>query len=149
MKRFLKVLTLAAAAIVAQVQSVNAQLVGPFSVDVVANVTSNTPLGVVTIDCRGQQNVAIRWTVQLGGAGTEIMGVRFQPSADASALATTPAVLGYQMAIAANGTTAVNVTTNFATLGYPFLHLYYATNGNASSVMSNRFNYWVSKTGAK
>jgi len=149
MKKFMQIIALAAAVVAAQVQPAKAQLVGPVSVDVVANVTSNTPVGVVTLDCRGQQNVAVKWTVQLGGAGTEIMGVRFQPSADGSALATTPAVLGYQMAIAANGTTAVTVTTNFATLGYPFLHLYYATNGNASSVMSNRFTYWVSKTGAK
>jgi len=145
MKTFITLLTLALAVVAGQAQLVE---LTPF--EVVANVTSNVPMGVVTLDCRGQQNVAVRWTVQLGGAGTELMGLRFQPSADAVALPTTPAASqGYTMIIAANGATAVNVTTNFATLGYPFLHLYYATNGNATFVMTNTLKYWVAKTGAK
>jgi hypothetical protein len=149
-KKLIAVVTLAAAVVAASVQHAEAQLVGPTTVVVNANVTSNAPVGVVTIDCRGQQNIPIKWTVNLAGAGTEVMGVRFQPSADGSTLPTTPtAAYGYTMAIAANGTTPVVVTTNFATLGFPFLHLYYATNGNATYAMTNKFEYWVSKTGAK
>lgn len=145
MKAFLASIMLAATAVVAQ-----AQLVELSPVVVNANVTSNTPVGVVTIDCRGQQNVALQWTVNLSGSGTEVMGLRFQPSADGATLPTTPSTAqSYVLAIAANGTTPVTVTTNLATLGYPFVHLYYATNGNASNRMTNQFKYWVAKTGAK
>lgn len=145
MKPFLTSLMLAATVVVAQ-----AQLVELSPVVVAANVTSNTPVGVVTIDCRGQQNVAVQWTLALSGSGTEVMGLRFQPSADGSTLPSTPSISqAYTMAIAANGATPVVVSTNFATLGYPFVHLYYATNGNATRTMTNTIKYWVSKTGAK
>ena len=145
MKKFLTLLTLALAVVAGQ-----AQLVELPAVEVVANVTSNTPVGVVTLDVRGQQNVAVQWTLALSGAGTEIMGLRWQPSADGVTLPTTPSTgQMYTMAIAANGATPVIVTTNFATLGYPFIHLYYATNGSATRVMSNSIKYWVAKTGAK
>lgn len=150
LKKLFAVVTLAAAVVAASVQHAEAQLVGPTTVTVAANVTSNVPMGVVTIDCRGQQNIPIKWTVNLGGAGTETMGLRFHPSTDGSTLPTTPTTAhGFVMATAANGTTAVVVQTNFATLGFPFLHLYYATNGNASVAMTNKLEYWVSKTGAK
>ena len=149
-KKLFAVVTLAAAVVAASVQHAEAQLVGPTTTVVNANVTSNAPVGVVTIDCRGQQNIPIKWTVNLGGAGTETMGIRFHPSTDGSTLPTTPTTAhGFVMAVAANGTTPVIVQTNFATLGYPFLHLYYATNGNASQVMTNKIEYWISKTGAK
>jgi hypothetical protein len=145
MKRFLTLLTLALAVVAGQ-----AQLVSLSTVVVAANVTSNTPMGVITLDVRGQQNVAVQWTVNLSDTGTETMGIRFQPSADGAALPTTPsAAQSHIMAIAANGATPVIVTTNFATLGYPFVHLYYVTNGNASRTMTNSFKYWVNKTGAK
>lgn len=145
MKKFLTLLTLALAVVAGQ-----AQLVELTPIEVVANVTSNTPMGVMTIDCRGQQNVAVQWTLALSGSGTEVMGLRFQPSADGATLPTTPSTgQMYTMAIAANGATPVVVNTNFATLGYPFIHLYYITNGNASRVMTNTFKYWVAKTGAK
>ena len=145
MKKFLTLLTLALAVVAGQ-----AQLVELPAVEVVANVTSNTPMGVVTLDVRGQQNVAVQWTLALSGAGTEIMGLRWQPSADGVTLPTTPSTgQMYTMAIAATGATPVIVTTNFATLGYPFIHLYYATNGSATRVMSNSIKYWVAKTGAK
>ena len=145
MKKFLTLLTLALAVVAGQ-----AQLVELPAVEVVANVTSNTPVGVVTLDCRGQQNVAVQWTLALSGAGTEIMGLRWQPSADGVTLPTTPSAgQMYTMAIAATGATPVIVTTNFATLGYPFIHLYYATNGSATRVMTNSIKYWVAKTGAK
>ena len=145
MKTFITLITLAATVVVAQ-----AQLVELPVVEVVANVTSNAPVGVVTLDCRGQQNVAVQWTLALSGAGTEIMGLRFQPSADGATLPTSPSAgQSYTMAIAANGATPVIVTTNFATLGYPFVHLWYATNGSATRVMTNSIKYWVAKTGAK
>ena len=145
MKRFITLLTLALAVVAGQ-----AQLVTLAPVVIAPSGTSNVTQGVVTIDCRGQQNVAIKWTTKLAGAGTELQGLRFQPSADGSVLPTTPtASLGYVVANAANGATAVIVTTNFATLGYPFLHLYYATNGNATYHSTNTLEYWVSKTGAK
>lgn len=111
---------------------------------VIAAVTSNTPVGTFTIDTRRQQNVAVEWAFELGGAGTELMGLRFVPSAQPSAIPTTPTLAdGYYMAIAANGATTVRVATNFNTKGYPFLHCYYITNGNASFVLTNRISYWV------
>lgn len=109
-----------------------------------ANVTSNTPIGTFTIDCRRQQNVAVFWEFELGGSGTEVMGLRFVPSAKPDKIATSPTLAdGYSMAIAANGATTVRVTTNFNVKGFPWLHCYYITNGNASVALTNRLSYWV------
>ncbi len=145
MKTFITSLMLAVAAVAAQ-----AQLVSLTPVVIAASASSNVTQGVITIDCRGQQNIPIKWTSKLGGAGTEVQGLRFHPSVDGTALPSSPtAAHGFVMAIAANGTTPVIVQTNFATLGFPFLHLYYGTNNNATYANTNTIEYWISKTGAK
>lgn len=123
-----------------------AQLAPPTTstITVNANVTSNTPIGTFTIDCRKQQNVAIGWEFELGGSGTEVMGLRLVGSAYPDKIATTPTLAdGFSIALAANGTTTVRATTNFTVKGWPYLHCYYITNGNASSVLTNRISYWV------
>ena len=136
---FLAILTLAIApfAMQAQQQTVS-------TVTVLNSVTSNTPVGTITLDCRKQQNVAVQWEFELGGAGTEVMGLRFVPSASASAIPTSPTLAdGFYVALAANGATTVRASTNFNVKGYPYLHCYYITNGNATYVLTNRVSYWV------
>ena len=109
-----------------------------------ASGTSQSNLTTVTIDCGAQRNVAVQWTFNLNGAGTSINGLRFLPSLDPSLPAETTVTLsmGYVMAIAANGTTAVTVKTNFDTLGYRYLVLAYSTNGNAQ-ISTNALSYLV------
>jgi hypothetical protein len=72
------------------------------------------------------------------------MGLRFVPSASPSAIPTSPTLAdGYYIALAANGATTVRAATNLNVKGYPYLHCYYITNGNASFVLTNRISYWV------
>lgn len=148
MKTVLKVLTLAAIVVFAQVQSVKAQLVTatPTPIVVYNSVTTNLA-GIspgIVIDCSSQRNVAVKWTVQLNGAGTEVHGVRLFPSMDGTLPSTPTLATGYSMAIAANGTTPVIVNTNFDTLGYRYLVGGYLTNGTAG-LATNTIDYFVKK----
>lgn len=143
MKKFSKSVTLAAVAVAALVQQVNAQQVDqpPF---VVANgSTSNLPVSQVVIDTSVQKDIAIKWTVQLNGAGTEIMGLRFCPSVDGILPSAHPP--SWTLAIAANGATPVIVQTNFTMSGYRFLHLCYMTNGSAGQLATNTVSYYVKR----
>lgn len=130
------------ALLVGGVQQVAAQLVTLPTILVNSGVTSNTPAGSFVIDVRRQQNVAIEWTQQLGGAGTSLAGVEFVPSIDGTTLASTPDNNGFVLARAASGGTAITTITNFNVKGYNYLVLRYITNGN-SQLMTNSFRYWV------
>lgn len=141
MKNILTGLTLAAIVVFASVQHVKAQAAETFTFNVLGGVTSNLAnQAAQAIDVSNMKNVAIKWTVNLTGAGTEVMGIRFQPSVDGT-LPSTPAVLGYQMAIAANGATPVIVQTNFDVVGYRYLIPYYMTNGNATLTATNTLKW--------
>jgi len=145
MKKFAKIVTLAAIVVVALAQHVKAQstvTVAPWTE--AASGTSSSNLTSVVIDCSNQKNVAVQWTFNLGGAGTSINGLRFIPQLDSGLPAETTATLstGYVMAIAANGTTAVTVRTNFDTLGWRSLALQFSTNGNAQ-ISTNALSYVV------
>lgn len=137
---------LVAAVVAALIQPAKAQQSPPTvsTILINANVTSNTPVGTFAIDCRRQQNVAVGWEFELGGSGTEVMGLRFVGSAYPDKIATSPTLAeGFSMAIAANGANTVRVNTNFNVKGWPYLHCYYITNGNASAALTNRISYWV------
>ena len=110
-------------------------------INVYNSVTTNLASPVV-IDCRRQQNVTVEWTTTLGGAGSSVGGITFIPSVDGSTVASSAHNNGFFMAIAANGTTAVVVSTNFNVKGIPYLVGNYITNGNAQ-IMTNTFKYWV------
>lgn len=147
MKNILTILALAASLFAASVQ-LQAQAIAPAPADgsgvvVYNSVATNLALGLVSIDCSKQQNVAISWTLQLNGAGTEVHGVRFIGVADPSVRPTTPTLAdGFSMAIAAAGTAQVNVQTNFNVKGYSRLDCYYLTNGTAG-LATNWFKYSV------
>ena len=144
MKHFLKSIALAVAVVAASVQHSQAQTLSSATAwTEAASGTSTSNLTTVVIDCSQQRNVAVQWTFNLGGAGTSINGLRFLPLLDKNLPAETSVNLsgGYVMAIAANGTTAVTVKTNFDTLGYRYLALAYSTNGNAQ-VSTNALS-WV------
>lgn len=146
MKKYLAALAFVAAVAVLSLTQSQAQLQPPTvgTILVNANVVSNTPVGVITIDCRRQQNVAVNWEFELGGAGTEVMGLRFVGSGRPDSIATIPTLAdGFYIAQAANGTTTVKISTNFNVKGFPYLIGYYITNGNASFVLTNRISYWV------
>ena len=149
MKTVLKVLTLAAIAVFAQVQQAKAQTLVPTPTFAITNGITQTlqTLGTVptAIDCSKQRNIAIKWSVQLGGAGTELQGLRFQPSVDGTLPSAPASSLGFVLAIAANGATPVIVQTNFDTLGYRYLIPYYMTNGNATYYSTNTIEYLVNK----
>ncbi len=130
------------ALLVGGVQQVAAQLVTLPTILVGSGLTTNTPAGAHVIDVRRQQNVAIEWTQQLGGAGTSLAGVEFVPSIDGTTLASTPDNNGFVLARAASGGTAITTITNFNVKGYNYLVLRYITNGN-SQLMTNSFRYWV------
>lgn len=146
MKHLLRIVTLAAAmfAVGSQAQT---KITNP-TFAITNNITQTLQtLGTVptVIDCGAQRNVAIKWTTQLGGAGTEVIGIRFIPSIDATLPSTPTLAGGYYMAIAANGTTPVIVQTNFDTLGYRYLLPYYLTNGNATYYSTNTLEYLVKR----
>ena len=146
MKKFLSILTLVATVAVASIQYAAAQVASSGQVIVNANVTSNfNNVGAITIDCSAQRNVQIKWTLQLGGAGTEVMGTRWFPSMDGTTPTTPTLAHGYYIAVAANGQTAVTVQTNFDTLGARFLVGGFVTNGNATQVLTNTFDYFVKR----
>lgn len=152
MKNSFRILALAVAVVAASVQHsvaqtpVDANYGTHANYKVAASATTNVAVNTVVVDCGQQENVAIKWTFYLGGAGTDVCGVRFFPSIDGT-LPTTPTLAtGYSMAIAANGATPVIVQTNFSTLGYRYLHLSYITNG-AAQLMTNNFSYVVTKKG--
>lgn len=141
MKKILSILTLAAAACAVQVQAqIQTQ---NFLVN--NGVTSNFPPAVAKLDVSASKDVAIKWTFNLGGAGTEVCGLRFVPSID-DVLPTTPATsLGYVLASAANGATPVILQTNFSVTGYRYLHVYYVTNGNATFFLTNQIDSFVKR----
>lgn len=144
-KSVLSILTLAAALFAASVQPAKAQIVDVSPIIVYNSVTTNLAgLGYLVIDCSAQRNVAIKWTLQMGGAGTEVHGVRLFPSNDGTLPSSPTLATGYSMAIAANGTTAVTVHTNFDTLGYRYLVGGYLTNGTAQ-LATNTFSYFVKR----
>lgn len=144
MKSFFKIVALAVAVVAASVQHAPAQqLTTATTWTEAASGTSTSNLTTVVIDCSQQRNICVQWTFNLGGAGTSINGLRFMPLVDRNLAAQSSVDLsgGFVMAIAANGTTAVNVRTNFDTLGYRYLALAYSTNGNAQ-VSTNSLS-WV------
>lgn len=147
MKKFYKLSTLAAFAVFALVQHADSQVLVTTPTFAITNGITQTlqTLGTVpsAIDCSKQRNIAIKWTVQLGGAGTEVQGLRLQPSVDATLPSAPASSLGFVLAIAANGTTPVIVQTNFDTLGYRYLIPYYMTNGNATYYSTNTIEYLV------
>lgn len=150
MKKVLSILTLATALFAVQVHAqVLANAHGNSVINVLGGVTSNLPPSLCVIDCSASRNVAVKWTLQLGGAGTEVSGLRFIPSVDGT-IPSVPALgTGFYIANAANGTTAVTVQTNFDTLGYRYLVGYYITNGTAGSVLTNTIDYLVVKNTGK
>lgn len=148
MKNLLSILTLAAAVCAVSVQPVSAQTVEatPTGGAVIYNsVASNLPVSTVTIDCSGQKEVAVQWTLTLNGAGTDVHGIRFIPICEPGTRPSTPTLAdGFSMAIAANGTTPVIVATNFTVKGWTRLDCYYMTNGTAA-LATNVVKYRVKK----
>ena len=149
MKNLLRILVLAAAVVAAQVQ-LQAQTVTIPSdgtwLTVAANVASNLPVGTVSIDCSGQRNIAIEWTCAIGGTDVTNVGCVFIPIPISGTRPTTPTTAyGMLMTRLSSGATPVTVVTNFDTLGFSRLDLYYLTNNSATLVMSNQFRYYVKK----
>ncbi len=149
MKNLIRILVLAAAVVAAQVQ-LQAQTVTIPSdgtwFTVAANTTSNLPVGTVSIDVSGQRNVAIEWTVAVGGTDVTNVGCVFIPVPISGTRPTTPTTAyGMLMTRLSSGVTPVTVVTNFDTLGYSRLDLLYLTNNSATMVMSNQFRYYVKK----
>lgn len=145
MKNILTILTLAAAVVVASVQTASAQIADAGTAVIFNSVTSNHPVGTISIDCSKQQNVALQWTLTLNGAGTEVHGVRFVGITEPGVRPSSPSLAdGYYMAIAANGTTPVIVATNFNTKGFSRLDCTYMTNGTAA-LATNNVKYWFKR----
>ncbi len=146
MKHILTILALAASLFAASVQQSAAETlvdVAPAGVVVYNSVTTNNPVGTISIDCSKQQNIGVQWTVQMNGSGTEVHGVRFVGIVEPGVRPSTPTLAdGFSMAIAANGTTPVIVSTNFNVKGFARLDLYYSTNGTAQ-LATNWFKYSV------
>ena len=88
----------------------------------------------LTIDCAGQRNVTLMLHQQNDDSGTANLTYVFYGSLDNSTFATAPT---FSVALAANGTTAVNTLTNIDTLGYGYLRLGYITNAAASANCTN------------
>ncbi len=147
MKKILSIITLAAALFAVSVQHVQAQLVDytPTPFVVYNSVASNLPVASISIDCTAQQNIAVEWTLQMNGAGTEVHGIRFIGIAEPGVRPTTPTLAdGFYMATAANGTTPVIVQTNFNVKGFSRLDCYYMTNGTAQ-LATNSVKAWVKR----
>lgn len=148
MKKVLSILTLAAAVVAVSVQQAYAQYIDSGLFTVASAATSNfagITNGTFSIDVGGQRNVAIRWTVQLSGAGTEVSGIRWLPSIDGVAPTSQALNTGYYMAVAANGATPVTVHTNFDALGYRFLVGAWCTNGTSGQTLTNRIEAFMSR----
>jgi hypothetical protein len=112
---------------------------------VAAGVTTNVAETVVPIDCSAQRNVALKWTFNLNGSGTEVIGLRLFPSIDGTVPSSPTLATGFSMAIAANGTTPVTVQTNFDALGYRYLYVCYITNGSSGQILTNKLDYYFKK----
>lgn len=135
-KRELLILLLALLAFLASTTA-KAQLITVPRYVVAPSAATNHATTAIVLDCSAQQNMVVKWTLQLGGAGTEVMGLRFIPSID-NTLPSTPTLAGgFVLAIAANGATAVTVQTNFNVQGYRYLIGYYTTNANATFNLTN------------
>ena len=144
MKNIIKILTLAAAVVVASVQQSNAQGVVTLPVmTVAASVASNAVWSSAhVIDVRRQQNVAIEWTFGLAGAGSGITSVSFTPSLDGTTLTTAFPEHEFILARAANGTTRVTVATNLNVKGYNYLVVGVVSNASAN-ILTNTIRYVV------
>ena len=144
MKKILSALTLAAALVAVSVQQASAQ-VESRSFVVAAGATTNVTAGLLSLDCSSQRNVALKWTFNLNGAGTEVMGLRLIPSVDGTLPSTPSLATGYSLAVAANGTTPVTVQTNFDTLGYRYLHITWMTNGSGGQIVTNQVDNFIKR----
>ncbi len=154
MKKIVSILTLASALFAVSVQQSEAQGVGnvativdatPTPISIYNSVASNLPVSTISIDCSGQQNVAVSWSVQLASAGTENHGIRFVGIAEPGVRPSTPTLAdGFYMTVAANGTTPVIVHTNFNVKGFARLDCTYITNGTAA-LATNLVRYYVKK----
>ena len=142
------ILTLAASLFAASVQQANAQVVEVTptgGASIYDSVASNLAVGTFSIDCSKQQNISVQWTVQLAGAGTETHGIRFVGLVVPGTRPSNANLQdGYYMAVAANGTTPVIVTTNFNVKGFSRLDCTYMTNGTAA-LATNTVKYWVKR----
>lgn len=100
----------------------------------------------VTIDCRGQQNVAVQVEFAEHGAGTDVVQFHFVPAVD-TAVTNLPTgdVLTYHLTCAAAGTTTVRYGTNFDVKGYPYLRLNYISNAVAQVMTNVSIKYWLKK----
>jgi hypothetical protein len=142
MKNITRYLTLVAAALAAPLQA-QVTVVAPTAV-IYNSVTSNLPVSSVTIDCSKQQNIAVEWTIQCNGAGTDLCGISFYGLAVPGSRSSAPINTGFMMAVAANGTTPVIVSTNFDTKGFSRLDVGYITNGVAG-LLTNTIRYTVKR----
>ena len=106
------------------------------------SVNSNMPANTLAIDCSKQQNIAVEWTLTINGAGTDACTLSFYPQAIPGTRATTPHINGFEMTIAANGTTPVVVCTNFAVKGWARLDVGVMNNGVAG-LATNVIKYAV------
>ena len=141
MKKFLALIAFAAGLFAAA--EVQAQLAStaPSLFQIPATTISNLASPIV-LDIRRQQNVAVLVSSkQATGSDTSVIGYKFVPSVDGTTEAAAPALW---LAKAANGTTAVTISTNFASLGgYPYLILTQVTNGAATVLTNLSVKYWV------
>ena len=112
---------------------------------VAAGVTTNVAATVIPIDCSSQRNMALKWTFNLNGSGTEVIGMRIFPSLDGTVPSAPSLGTGYSLAVAANGTTPVTVQTNFDTLGFRYLYVCYITNGSSGQILTNSLDYYIKR----
>ena len=119
------------------ITTAQAQLVTFNPVVVYQNVASNlaTPL---VIDCRGQKEIALEWSVTHSGTATTTEGIQIRQSVDGST-ATGPLL---NMVLTPASGTKVYTLTNITVSGYPYLLVTYITNKDADTYSTNSIKYW-------
>lgn len=113
---------------------------GPFYV--YQSVASNVPITkTIRLDVRGQQNVAVEWTVNHSGTATAVEGCQVRPSIDGSN------VVGEIQGITITPASIPTVTlcTNLLTYGYPYMIVQYMTNNDADTYQTNLFKYYLKR----
>ena len=162
MKKIISILTLAVVVAATSVWPVKSQgslapSSGYLTWTNLASQDSNM-IGILTIDCRRQQNVALEWSYFASGVGVSNVGIRFFGSVDGSTIAGntnwtaggaltgsyTPALSdGFVMVGPTGGVTNHTVITNFNVKGYPYLVLAVSSNSLNAVTYTNRLRYWV------
>jgi hypothetical protein len=111
---------------------------------IATTVTTNLPSGNV-IDCRKQRNVGLMLMFNQSSASTSNVVYTLYRSIDGTIYDTNNALT---FTIASQGTTRVNYSTNFDSLGYGYYEIYSIANATALTTMTNFGVQYPNKIGA-